>query len=321
MKEWVEEFKPDVVIAQGYNLTFSTLPLLLKKITHANLAFFCSDDWPSYLYAGMLGEPTLLRWMIRPIVNKTLAQLLEATDVPLAFGQPMAKEYEARYDKKFTVLSHVDNGQRFESAQPIRVHKAGTFTLMAIGNFNQFRWPLLLDVNESCRVLNAKGFPVRLAVLTSAIAPEGARQLAGAAYIDVLDDPGNDRLPGYLKGADLLLLGEGFDEGFVSAIRLSISSKAHLFMFSQRPIIVYAHAETGIAKYASAHQWARVVDQQDTQMLTSAIRDLLTNDNECRELITRANETARTFHEHDVNSERLLSALSVKTDASNKGKL
>jgi hypothetical protein len=309
MRAWVDEFRPDIIFAQGYNLTFAWLPVMLKEATHAKMAFFCTDDWPTYLYAGLMGEPHYLRWLMGPIVRKSVARLLDATDVPLAFGQPMGEEYATRYSKPFKVLSHADDPRRFESAQPVRVHPAGTFTIMAVGNFNRFRWPLLLDANESCRLLNAQGIPARVALLSSAIAPEGASQLAKASFIDIFEDPGNDSLPCYLKGADVLLLAEGFDEGFVSAIRLSISSKAHLFMFSQRPIIVYAHPDTGIARYASARRWARVVPRRDSKMLTETIRDMLTHHDEVSSLIGRANETARTFHTYDANHKQLFSAI------------
>jgi glycosyltransferase involved in cell wall biosynthesis len=314
MKSWVRDFSPDVIFAQGYNLTFATLPFLLKKVTHAKLAFFCSDDWPTYLYAGLLGEPRLFCWFIRPIVKQSVARLLAATDMPLAFGQSMADEYAKRYGKPFTVLSHADDQQRFESAQSVRVHPTGTITLMAIGNFNQYRWPLLLDANESCNLLELQGIHVRVAILSSAIDPQGACQLAEAAYIDILDDPGNDKLPCYLKGADLLFLAEGFDEGFVSAIRLSISSKAHLFMFSQRPIIVYAHPDTGIAKYVSTYRWGKLVNRRSSHMLAEAIENLLSNDDEVRTLIAQANSTAKAFHSHEANLNRLRSALTVNTD-------
>jgi glycosyltransferase involved in cell wall biosynthesis len=309
MLAWVRGFRPDVILAQGYNLTFARLPVQLRTATHARLAFFCSDDWPTYLYSGLLGEPRFLRLLVAPAVKKAASRLLTATDVPLAFGQPMAEEYAARYGKVFTVLSHTDDPRRFEQAEPVRVHPAGTFTLMAIGTFNRFRWPLLLDANESCRLLNEEGIRVRVAVLSSAIEPRGADQLAQASYIDLLDDPGHELLPRYLKGADVLLLAEAFDDGFVSAIRLSISSKAHLFMFSRRPVIVYAHSDTGTAKYAATHRWARVVSQRNVRALAGAIRDLLTRDNEVQALACQAYQTAQTFHGRDANQARLLSAL------------
>jgi hypothetical protein len=309
MLAWVQEFRPDVIFAQGYSLTFAMLPIKLRNKIPMKLAFFCSDDWPMYLYAGLMDEPRLLCCLIRPILRKAVARLIAATDIPLAFGHPMAMEYAARYGKHFAVLSHADSPRRFEVAKPVRVHPAGTFTIMAVGNFNRFRWPLLLDADQSCRRLNHQGISVRVAVLVSSIEPEGARRLAGAAYIDILADPGNDRLPCYLKGADLLFLAEGFDKGFVSAIRLSISSKAHLFMFSQRPILVYAGSDTGIAGYATTYRWARVVSQRDTAALTLAIRDLLTDAQAAGELISQANETAHAFHSRCANQKRFFEAM------------
>jgi glycosyltransferase involved in cell wall biosynthesis len=181
---------------------------------------------------------------------------------------------------------------------------------MTIGYFNEFRWPLLVDANESCRILNERGVPARIAVVSSMIDPEGARRLAELPYIDVFPDPGNEKLPSYLKGADLLLLAEGFDDGFVSAIHLSISSKAHLFMFSGRPVVVYAHSDTGIAKYAAKNGWAKVVSRRDAGDLTEAFQSLLAGRETTNALVHRADSIAQTFHTHEANRKRLYDSLS-----------
>jgi glycosyltransferase involved in cell wall biosynthesis len=151
---------------------------------------------------------------------------------------------------------------------------------------------------------------VRLVVLSSAIEPEGVKSLSVAQFIDVMPDPGNDLLPSYLKGADILLLAEGFDEGFVSAIKLSISSKAHLFMFSHRPIIVYAHADTGIARYAQALGWAKIVTKRSKQELVNAILQLAKNKKEAEKLVGKADEVVTKFHSHQANREILYEGLS-----------
>ena len=113
-----------------------------------------------------------------------------------------------------------------------------------------------------------------------------------------------------MKGADLLLLIEAFDESFVSAIRLSISSKAHLFMFSQRPIVVYAHSDTGIAKYASQFRWAHVISRRGCQYLTEAIKEILTRSDKAKALVVRAAETAKKFHLYKANQDCLFTAIS-----------
>ena len=308
---WVNEFQPDIIFAQGYNLTFTWLPLLLKKATDAKLAFLCSDDWPTYLYSGQHGETTLFRWFMRPVVKTATHRLLSEVDVPFAFGHPMAEEYASRYGKKFLTLNHADNPVRFDCAEPQRIYPTDVTTIVAIGTFNRFRWPLLIDANDACKLLNDQGIKARIVVFSSAIDTEGAQALFDAPFIDVMPDPGNDLLPSYLKASDILLLAEGFDEGFVSAIKLSVSSKAHLFMFSKRPIIVYAHPNTGIAKYAQTYGWGRVVSHRNKEELMVAMREMIDDQNKSTQLISKADEVVTQFHSHQANRDILLQGLSV----------
>jgi len=309
MDHWVKDFQPDIIFAQGYNLTFSLLPLILKNSTGAKLAFLCSDDWPTYLYSGQHGETKLFRWLTRPSIKAAIRQLLSEVDIPFAFGQPMAEEYESRYGKSFITLNHADDSVRFDNSEPHRIYPPDVNTLLAIGTFNKFRWPLLIDISDACRELNALGTKTRLVVFSSSVDEEGKMALTTAPFIDVIPDPGNDLLPSYLKGADLLLLAEGFEESYVDAVRLSVSSKAHLFMFSRRPIIVYAHPETGIAKYAQAHGWARVVGRRDQSELVAAIQELIDDRDQAAQLVCRSDSIARQFHTHRENRDILLAGL------------
>jgi len=309
MLVWTEDFKPDIILAQGYCLTFAWLPVMLKKKLGIKLAYLSTDDWPIYLYSGQLGEPRVFTRMLKFVVKRATARLMSVVDVPFAFGPPMADEYSARYKKTFITLSHADDPRRFSESTPLRSHPHGVFTILAMGNFNRFRWPLLLDANECCRLLAEEGITARVAVLCSAIDPDGAREIGRSSYIDLFVDPGNELLPCYLRGADLLFLAEGFDEGFVSAIRLSVSSKSHLFMFSRRPIIVYAHPSTGVGKYAAKYHWAHLVARQDVGMLLETVRDLLKNTIEADRLVSRADETVKAFHLGDANQARFVGSL------------
>ena len=311
MLRWVMDFEPDVIFAQGYNLTFTWLPVMLAKETGIRTAFLTTDDWPTYLYSGRLGEAKTFTRLLRPVVRKAVRRLMETVDIPFAFGQPMAEEYSSRYRKRFITLSHADNPERFRGAAPYRIHPPGVRTILAAGYFNKYRWPLLLDADVCCRQLNEQGVSARIAVFSAGMDPEGARALAGASCIDILDDPGNDLLPGYLKGADILILAEGFDEGWVSAIRLSVSSKSHLFMLSRRPIIVYAHPNTGVSKYAAAYRWGRVVTERNVSALFAAISELMFDADAANQLILCADETAKAFHLREASQEFFLKSLSL----------
>lgn len=312
MESWIYDFKPDIILAQGYNLSFALLPILIKKKFNCKLAFFTTDDWPGYLYNGMLGENKLLSFWARSKAIHLSKELIKLSDINIAFGHPMAQEYEKRYNKQFTVISHSDDPKRFELSHPQRLSPKDVFSILAIGNFNCFRWPLLLDLNEACTKLNDEGIKVEISILSSNIEFEGLQKFNEAKYINVYPDPGNDDLPSFLKGADLLFLAEGFDENFVNAIRLSISSKAHLFMFSQKPIIIYAHENTGIAKYAIEEGWAKVITERSNLKLVEAIKQIINNNEGAMNDALNAYNFALKKHDNTVLSQLFQQLISSK---------
>lgn len=314
--DWAKSFDPDIVLAQGYNLSFIWLPLILKKELKKPLAYFCSDDWPSYLYTlhdGMYGftMPVLHR-----IVTKLSKRLFAATEVPFAFSHAMGHEYEQRYGKSFTILMHSDDLQRFERAEPMRVQPPGVRSIIATGAFDSTRWPLLLDLEAACQQLNQEGIRVQATVLVSRMSEEGYCRLGTCRHVELRADPGHDILPSYLKGADLLFLPETFDPIVAHGYRYSISTKAHLFMFSHQPILVYGHPENGLLQYASQEGWAEVLAERTPEKLKNALRRLLTDRNYCSRLVSRSDAVVRQNHDRTRNQnvfwQRLFSAVDPK---------
>jgi hypothetical protein len=275
--DWAEAFEPDIILAQGYNLSFTWLPLLLKRELKKPMAYYCSDDWPSYLYAPRDGLCAITAPLLRRIVNNSTQQLLAATDIPFSFNDMMGEEFKRRYGKHFTTLMHCDDPARFRCAEPIRLHPPEIKSIVATGAFDDSRWPLLLDLEEACQRLNDMGIPVRATVLTARISEEGYSRVKACRFVELQDDPGHELLPSYLKGADLLYLPETFDPVIAQGYRYSISTKAHLFMFSQRPILVYGHPECGLVNYAKCEGWASVVDLRDINILATKFQIILTD--------------------------------------------
>lgn len=313
MNIWIKNFDPEIIFVQGYCLFYVWLALKLKRKTKAKLAFLATDDWPTYLYSGINGEPRIFKWFISPIVNRSVKQLMSNIDIPFAFHEPMADEYGKRYGKRFITLSHADDPKRFEEALPKRYHANGINSILIAGYFNDFRWPLLLDVNECCRKLNAENIPTRILVISAGMDKKGMDEVANADFIDVIPDPGNDILPQYLKGADINLLIEDFDEKRASALSLSVSSKSHLFMFSQRPTIVYAHPNTGVYRYAQKNGWARVIAERNIDLLCTEIQKLLVDKEDSKTLLKFAKDTYEKYHLKSINKKIFIDAMSVKS--------
>jgi glycosyltransferase involved in cell wall biosynthesis len=313
LEQWVKDVQPDVVFAQGYSLTFCLLPIWVARHPRAKLAVLATDDWPRYQYSGQHGEPAVMSWLMQPLVRRAAAQLFSKAQTLFAFGDVMAREYQDRYSRAVLVLNHADDRERFRASIPRRIHAEGIKTILAIGGLNKYRWPLLLDAADACKELISRGIQARVAVMASSIEGEGAVTLAANPWIDLLPDPGHESLPTYLKGADVLLLAEGFDDGYASAIALSISSKAHLFMLSGKPSIVYANSETGVAKYAAQRGWAKVVSHRSHLGLAKAIEEVLTNTGERSRLIENSKQTYERNHTTETNAEVLMHGLKPQT--------
>ena len=317
LRQWVDRFRPDVILAQGYSLGAVRLALLLKEYSGARLASFWSDDWPLSTYAGSMGEPRFARRLMRPIIARETARLIGAADVPFAFGPLMAREYEARYSRPFIVINHSGDPLRFRRSRAARNHSDDIVSLLVAGSIDRFRAPSIHDVSAACGLLEQAGVRARVCLIASAIATEVERGIREAPYVDVFPAPGHADLPGHLKGADMLVIAEPFDEHVADAYRLSISSKAHLFMFSERPIVVYAPAATGLARYATEAGWAEVVSERDPAKLAAAIKALLAAPERQKILIQQARRVGTAYHDAAANRALFVDALSGRQTAPN----
>jgi hypothetical protein len=294
---WSRDFAPDLIFAQGYNLSFIRLVLLLREQLQKPIAYYSTDDWPSYLYASREGLLSVTAPLMRRVVTRAARNLFAQTDIPFSFNAMMGEEYEKRYGKPFSILMHCDDPERFRLAEPIRLHPIDCCSIIATGGFDDSRWPLLLDLEKACAGLNQEGYPTRAAILATSITEEGYSKIKTCRYLDLRDDPGHDILPKYLKGADILYLPETFDEDDVRAYKYSISTKAHLFMLSQRPILAYGHPQTGLMTYAQREGWALTVNQRNVDLLRAGLKELLSDAGRRQSFITRANIVAITNHD------------------------
>jgi hypothetical protein len=275
LQDWVQSFAPDIILAQGYNLSFCDLPLMLARRFGIPVAYYASDDWPAYLYRQSGKLTAVSAPYMRRLVESRSRCLLSNADVPIAFNELMAAEYENRYGQPFATLMHCDDPARFTDAPVIRTQPDGVISVIATGSFDDSRWPMLRDLAIACENLSQSGLEVRITVLATHLAEEGKRCLKSYSNLTVQSDPGHALLPSYLKGADILFLAETFDAAVAAGYTYSISTKAHLFMFSGRPILVYGHEACGLTRYVRKHGWAWVLSERSIARLESVIREMV----------------------------------------------
>ena len=296
MAAWVADFDPDVIFAQGYNITFAQLPVLLAERFQKPLVYYPTDDWPSLAYRIFKHRLPLLSRFLDRTVSSAASALATRASVPLAFNPYMGAEYLRRYGKPFHVLMHGDSPARFEAAGIDRRADGDECWIVATGSFNASRIPLLRDLDRACARLARSGIKARATVFPANRLPAEMTREGALAHVGVEPCPSHEGLAAVLRGADILFLPERFDDSS-GGIGLSVSSKAHLFMFSGRPTVVYSSPETGLARYAREQGWADLVDRADDAALAEALARLVTDREHRAGLVRRALEVATANHD------------------------
>lgn len=297
MDDWILTNCPDVIVCQGYNIAFASLPILIKKKYNIPYIWYPTDDWPKTLYQEYSIRIPLLSQLVKAAVTRLVEKLVHNSSANVAFNHYMAYEYFCRWGKEFNILMQGDFLSRFVCSVSSNLDNSKV-KIVAAGVFDSHRLPLLFDLDAACELLLADGIvanPLIYAVNDSEINTNDFKHLT------ISKVPNHDALPSCLMNSDILFLPERFDSTSKD-IGLSISSKAHLYMYSQVPIIVYSDALTGISKYASEFRWALVVKNRSVLNLKDAIVYLQRNKPFALELSNNAMKTAKEHH--DIKSIR-----------------
>lgn len=293
MQAWVKEFKPDIIFTQGYNLAFTWLPMMLARRFPVPIVFFPGDDWPAYLYHPPYCVSAIVSRLAHYAVMTSSRKLVQIAAVRLANSPYMREEYLKRYGQEFTVLMLGDDFKRTEAIPPLRLAEPSRCWIVCTGDFDRHRLPLLSDLNQACEILHGKGYHIHATVFAVNQMSEIFEN--SFQYLDFQPCPPHDGLMAVLRGADFLFLPERFDETS-KLIKVSISTKAHLFMFAGKPIIVYSDPETGIVRYAKEEGWAAVIDSRDPLLLAQTLERLITDGDDRQQLIAGARRTALKNH-------------------------
>lgn len=290
MEEFVRGFRPDLIYCSGYSLAFATLPLLIADKFNVPICFQTLEDWPSYSYV----------WSpIGALVRRQARRLICRAVVRLAFGEKMKCEYEKRYGVPFHVTYHLDDPCRFQRVQGAREGKPKL--IVFTGSLVLNRHESVEDLLEAMRLLEKEGLQVELEVYCTGVPKEMSKSVRSASIVKFLPLPTHDLLPQVLRNADILFLPEAFSMD-ARRLGLAISTKCHLYMMAERPILAYGPGYGGTIEYAHQEGWAKVVQQRSITMLTASLRELLSDRTLGERLICRASECF--FRNHDLGKAR-----------------
>jgi glycosyltransferase involved in cell wall biosynthesis len=307
LREFVAEFSPDVMFVQGCDIGFMRLPMLIGAANSTPIHFDIADDWVMHLYRGSLTGPVM-----GPVVDRTFRRLAQTSAGRYTIGEAMAEEYRARYGLPFSTLMQCDDRERFELARASAARTPGEFRIVYSGSLGLGRWRALLDLDRACSSLQSLARTPTVTAYVPFVPGEASDALRAAKCLNIQDAVPDAEVPGILARADLLFLPESFDRKISEYIRLSVSTKAHLYMMSGRPSLVYGPVGIGTIEYARRYGWGLVVDREGPEALAAALESFFGRPDLEAELLAKGSAVAEANHAGPVVREWLrLSLLST----------
>jgi glycosyltransferase involved in cell wall biosynthesis len=259
--KFIIDFNPDIIYCQGYSLGFTTLPLKISNRFNVPICFQTTDDWPNQMYRF-----SPVGWLLR----RRSRELINAAKVRLAFGEKMTHEYDIRYGVPFNISYHLDEKDRFlikenESRNKIKI--------IYTGGLGHCRYEAIADLLNAVQHMPTLRDKVEIIIYTAGIPKDMPKRLLTSSIIKIEPLPSHNNLPAVLSEADILLLPESFNEDR-KAIEYSISTKAHLYMMSQKPILVYGPPYSGTVNYAMNNGWGFVVNERSKKKLIEELMNI-----------------------------------------------
>ena len=299
---WVKHFNPDVIYARPLDRPSFSIWLpqwLSNKLSIPYITRFL-DDWPRRHEQDTV---FLRRFFWRLFFKKRLTSLLTHAAQNISISNEMSLAFQKRYQVSFT---HFHNCIDFNAWEPEKSDHSSNkpFRLVYLGSVKEDKeLQSLLDLKVSLLKLTEKGYEVQLELFGPPVYKKTiTEQLESHPVVKYGGFfPHHEKFK-VLKQADLLVLPLNFDERSKNYLGYSFQTKVPEYMASGTPTLVYGPTENPNVRYASAYQWAAVVNRRDDDLLQHTLQRLIESHTWRQELGQRARKLA--LANHDANTIR-----------------
>ncbi len=252
-----------------------------------------ASRWTGIPFAPYLFDDYLFQWTgpARSASGRLEPWVMRHASVAIVPNEFLRDEYARRYDVRSIVvrnpcplpdLDALDRGRRADPGRTTDIVYAG-----AVYHANA---DALRNLAEAVR---RAGRPeVRIHLYTAQSPDEVGRH--GVAGPQVVHHPHipHREIPSVLRRASILFLPLGFDTPIPEVIRTSAPGKTGEYLSVGRPVLVHAPEDSFVSWYFRENRCGFVVDRGDPDLLSKAIRRLLSEESLREELSARARSAA-----------------------------
>jgi glycosyltransferase involved in cell wall biosynthesis len=298
LESWIRDFRPDVIYSAPTDLSYLVLVLKLAARYRLPICIQIDDDWPHTRYKG-----SITRWPARYALKTKFRELIGKAELKLSNSAAMSREYKERYQTEFVPIMLCDDPERYrDEIGNTHFFSKPDLRIVYSGSLELDRWKSLRDLAIATANFDRK---VIIDVYSYSVPQTALYGLNSLPNIRLQNGLPDRDVPAMLRSADILFLPEAFEGAHLEYIKYSISSKSHIYMMAQRPILVYGPIGAGVVRYAMEENWAFVVNQPGPDKLRSELERMINHPEECAAQLARARAVHQKNHDGKVVRQRL----------------
>lgn len=286
LREWVAEFKPDVIYIMVDALHMMRLANTLAEQEGIPIVPHITDDW--------LGTPHMVAGVTGRIKNEW-ARMLKHSPKRIVISPAMGEEYATRYGGSYNSLANPARASAFNPEWPPKTDNVTR--LVYAGGLHLNRWKVLGSIAEALEKLKERGLHGTLDIYCPPSDVEAYTDILGKQGAVVKGFVSPDRLPEVLQHSDIVCLVESSDPDQMEYTRLSFSTKVSEYLMAGRCILAVGPPTQASLKYLVQEGVGEVVPDGDAEKLVEKLAYLLQNRDHVVGLGTKARELALQRHE------------------------
>ena len=295
LEKWIAEYNPDVIYTiLGSNGMMDLLEQIRVRF-NLPVVVHIMDDWMATAHQNGIFANSL-----RTTMNHNISHFMDVSTRHLGISTAMCQAYETRYAKTFEPIQNTIETNRWNHVLQVKSQVKTPVDLLYVGSiFPDAQLTSLITCCQTVTKLNDTGFEITFTISSPSGHSHRYKELLEIhPSIRIIDTITNDEI--FFKriaSADILLLPVNFDEQSVRFIRYSMPTKVPAYLTVGTPILVFGPQGVAQVDYARSAGWGYSVDENDIDLLQSALKELAKNSELRQSLSKTAKMIAQTRHD------------------------
>lgn len=296
LREWLDKQQPTCIfVAPGVAEFIYDFSLRISRERGIPIVTYVCDEY----YFVREPESPVDKLRLKRLRGK-IDRLMAKTERLVVISQELNGEYSAHFGVNTRTLM---TGSAFTPLEQVPRRDAPG-AISYFGNVRSNRYISLGQIGSALDDLNRElGTNYRLKIYTSEKDRGILDHLTQFQSVQMCGFVTGKAFETALRGADVLVHVEAFDDESIDKVRHSVSTKIADSLASGVPLLAYGPEEVSSMKHLLRHDCA--ITATSARQLTEALRKAFTNEEARRGAVENALKTAREYHDSQRNSREL----------------